>query len=77
MDFWTLLQQTQQNLHDILVDLETAKLELELANGRADESQHRADALQLQLTASEKAVLALKEQIQARDSRCLHSPFRC
>jgi hypothetical protein len=69
MDFWLLLQQTQQNLQDILVDLDTAKLELELANGRADEERRRADALQVKLTASQQAAAALQQQLEERDVR--------
>lgn len=41
VDFWCVLQQTQQHLQELLVDLETARLELELANGRAGEGQWR------------------------------------
>lgn len=69
MDFWALLQQTQQNLQDMLVDLETAKIELDLSNGRADEAENNADALKIQLAAAQQKNNALEGQVQHLQSR--------
>lgn len=64
MDFWALLQQTQQNLQDMLVDLETAKIELDLANNRADEAELVTNALKVQLAAAQQRGSALEGQLQ-------------
>lgn len=51
-------------LQDMLVDLETAKIELDLARGRADEAGHAADTLRVQLAAEQQHSAALESQLQ-------------
>lgn len=48
----------------MLVDLETAKIELDLARGRADEAGHAADTLRVQLAAEQQRSAALESQLQ-------------
>jgi hypothetical protein len=48
----------------MLVDLETAKIELELARGRADEAEHTANTLRVQLAAAQQHNVALEGQLQ-------------
>lgn len=69
VDFWVLLQQTQNNLQDMLVDLETAKVELDLANQRAGEAQQQASGLRVQLSASEQKTLALEAQLHSTQAK--------
>lgn len=69
MDFWALLQQTQQNLQDMLVDLETAKIELDLANGRAEEAEHVANMFKVQLAAAQQQNNALAGQLQHLEAK--------
>jgi len=69
VDFWVLLQQTQNNLQDMLVDLETAKVELDLANQRASEAQQQASGLRVQLSASEQKTMALEAQLHSTQAK--------
>lgn len=59
----------RQPLQDMLVDLETAKIELELAKGRADEADHKANALRVQLAAAEQRNTALEVQLQSAQAK--------
>jgi hypothetical protein len=69
MDFWVLLQQTQANLQDMLVDLETAKVELDLSNQRANEAQQQVSSLRVQLSASEQRCGALEAQLHSSQNK--------
>jgi hypothetical protein len=60
---------TQWHLQDMLVDLETAKIELELARGRADEAEHAANSLRVQLAASQQHNAALEAQLQSSQAK--------
>jgi hypothetical protein len=53
----------------MLVDLETAKIELELARGRADEAEHAANALRVQLAAAQQRNVALEGQLQSSQAK--------
>jgi hypothetical protein len=69
MDFWVLLQQTQANLQDMLVDLDTAKVELDLSNQRANEAQQQVSSLRVQLSASEQKCGALEAQLHSSQNK--------
>ncbi|KAF8059378.1 HISN7 [Scenedesmus sp. PABB004] len=69
LDFWVVLTTTQGHLQDILVDLETARLELALARGRADDAEGAACALRAQLAAARHANAALQGQLVAARGR--------
>jgi uncharacterized protein (DUF3084 family) len=53
----------------MLVDLETAKIELELARGHADEVEHAANTLRVQLAAAQQRNTALEAQLQATQTK--------
>lgn len=54
---------------DMLVDLETAKVELDLANERASEAQQQAGNLRVQLSASELRCQALENQLHSTQNK--------
>jgi hypothetical protein len=53
----------------MLVDLETAKVELDLANERASESEQHASTLRVQLAASEQRCAALENQLHTTQAK--------
>jgi predicted nucleic acid-binding Zn-ribbon protein len=53
----------------MLVDLETAKVELDLANERASEAQQQAGSLRVQLAASEQRCQTLEAQLQSTQKK--------
>lgn len=54
---------------DMLVDLETAKVELDLANERASEAQQQAGSLRVQLATSEQRCQGLEAQLQTTQKK--------
>lgn len=56
-------------VQDMLVDLETAKVELDLANERANEAQQQAGSLKVQLAASEQRCQVLEAQLQTTQKK--------
>jgi hypothetical protein len=53
----------------MLVDLETAKVELDLANQRAEEAATDASELRLALAASELATATLESRLQSSHTK--------
>lgn len=47
----------------MLIDLETAKVELDLANERASEAEQQVSTLRVQLAASEQRCVAVENQL--------------
>jgi hypothetical protein len=56
----------------MLVDLETAKVELDLANERAAEAQQQASGLRVALAASEQKCAVLEGQLNTTQAKCVH-----
>lgn len=57
------------HLQDMLLDLETAKVELDLARGRADKAEAAANALRVQLAATQQRGMALEAQLQSTQAK--------
>jgi hypothetical protein len=70
VDFCILLQQTQQNLNDMLVDLETARLELDIANGARQDAEDKQRAVAAQLAAADQQLNAMQQSGAAAADRC-------
>lgn len=69
LDFCILLQQTQQSLQGMMVDLETACLELDLSNARAAEAEAGGVALAVQLAGAQAGERAAREQLEQAAAR--------